>query len=100
MSPLVGTPLRPTSQRTGSVNLTDKQGLGESWRIYAACLGINSDIFFPEPYELPAPAKAICRVCPVTAECLTYALAGPEHYGIWGGLTERERREPRRRKSA
>jgi len=38
-------------------------------------------------------AKSICRICPVGAECLDYAMTIREPYGIWGGLTEAERRQ-------
>lgn len=60
----------------------------------------NPDAFFPEDAPNPAMeaeqrriAKALCNTCPIKAECLAYALAVNEQYGIWGGLTLYQRRE-------
>jgi WhiB family redox-sensing transcriptional regulator len=64
----------------------------------ASCLGLDSDMFFPGPWEDPSPAKAVCAVCPVRAECLAAALARREPDGIWGGLTATERRVDARRR--
>jgi transcription factor WhiB len=52
----------------------------------AACRGADACLFFPEPGESDAQAKAICAVCPVQAECLAAALANGERYGVWGGV--------------
>jgi len=70
------------------------------WRQRAACRGADPELFFPVGTAGPAldqveRAKAICRSCPVIAECLAAALAGGEDAGIWGGLTEDERRRLR-----
>lgn len=70
------------------------------WRQRAACRGEDPELFFPVGTTGPALdqvelAKAICRSCPVIAECLAAALAGGEDAGIWGGLTEDERRRVR-----
>lgn len=69
-----------------------------SWQALAACRGMDSSFFFhPEGERGPARtdrenrAKAICRTCPVIADCRRHALAVQEPYGIWGGLSERER---------
>jgi WhiB family redox-sensing transcriptional regulator len=72
----------------------------ESWRSRAACRGPETALFFPPTHperrdERDARelrAKAICRECPVTQECLEHALRAGETHGIWGGLTESERR--------
>lgn len=71
----------------------------EGWREQAACRGADAEIFFPpgEEESLVAPAKAICESCPVTDECLRYALATNQTEGIWGGMTGSERRRLRRR---
>lgn len=69
----------------------------DDWRHRAACRDEDPELFFPIGTSGPAleqveQAKAVCRRCPVAAECLTWALDRPEEYGIWGGLTEGERR--------
>jgi WhiB family redox-sensing transcriptional regulator len=67
-----------------------------AWMDAALCAGVDGDLFFPTRGEDSWQAKQICRRCPVRFECLEYALAHGERYGIWGGLTERERRQIRR----
>jgi len=56
--------------------------------------GADPDLWFPEPAEArkAEAAKALCAACPDRAACLAGALARNELHGIWGGLTERERR--------
>ncbi len=80
------------------------QGLPKStgWRQQAACRGVDPEIFHPSEEEDPTPAKAICAECPVREACLEHALAVREKHGVWGGLTERERRRVirQRRRSA
>lgn len=49
--------------------------------------------FYPERGEDAGPAKHVCRTCPVKSECLDYALKYRERFGIWGGLTERGRKD-------
>lgn len=71
------------------------------WREHAACRDQDPDLFFPIGDAGPAlqqidDAKAICHRCPVTEECLRFALATGQDYGIWGGLTADERRALRR----
>ena len=56
----------------------------------------RAHIFFPETGSGVAEARRLCRGCPVKDECLDYALAANEHYGVWGGASERERRRLRR----
>jgi WhiB family redox-sensing transcriptional regulator len=64
------------------------------WQDKAACSGMNRDWFFPEPDVLPAPeAAAACRRCSVRDECLAWALETGQEFGIWGGLTEEQRRK-------
>jgi WhiB family transcriptional regulator, redox-sensing transcriptional regulator len=70
----------------------------DDWREYALCRGVEPDIFFPTRGEDSEAAKAVCRNCPVRLECLDYALSARELFGVWGGLSERERREVRRKR--
>ena len=69
------------------------------WSRHAECAG-GRDLFYPGPGDSQAEAKTICRTCPVQHECLTYALEKPEPYGIWGGLSERERKRIREHRRA
>lgn len=74
-----------------------------SWRARAMCDGLDPDemdrIFFPHPNDRALEAKAICRVCPVAASCLTHALETGEESGVWGAMTESERAALQRRRS-
>ena len=72
-----------------------------SWQVEALCKGNQAHLFFPpstlerkeERERREQRAKAVCMVCPVKQECRDYALEIREPYGIWGGLTEAERRQ-------
>jgi len=68
----------------------------QPWWERAACLGRDADCFFPEKGGSTRDAKRICAGCEVRLECLEYALANDERFGIWGGLSERERRRLKR----
>ena len=73
------------------------------WRSAAACLGADADLFFPISAAGPgerqiARAKRICAGCAVQRECLDFALAHDQAYGIWGGTTPEDRRRDRRRR--
>jgi WhiB family redox-sensing transcriptional regulator len=67
-----------------------------AWQSRANCLGVDPELFFPERGASTREAKEVCRGCVVRTECLEYALANGEKFGIWGGLSERERRKVRR----
>lgn len=72
------------------------------WREKAACREEDPELFFPVGTGLEASlqaeeAKAVCRRCSVRLECLEWALWTEQEYGVWGGLTEQERRAVRRR---
>lgn len=69
----------------------------EPWIEDAACRGMDTEIFFPHQGDDTRPAKAVCDGCTVRSECLDYALRTGEHHGVWGGLSERERRKVRAR---
>jgi WhiB family redox-sensing transcriptional regulator len=73
-----------------------------SWRQHARCLGADPELFYPNTDEAAEEACAICAICPVREPCLEYAITAREKQGVWGGLTERERRRMirQRRKSA
>lgn len=66
------------------------------WVDDALCAEIGGDSWFPDKGENPAAAKKACRRCPVRIECLDYAMSTGERHGIWGGLSETERRRARR----
>jgi len=69
------------------------------WQRNANCMGVDPDLFFPERGASTREAKEVCRGCVVREDCLEYALANGEKFGIWGGLSERERRRIRRRRA-
>ena len=64
----------------------------ESWRQEALCAETDPEAFFPEKGGSTREAKRVCVGCPVRMQCLEYALDNDERFGIWGGLSERERR--------
>lgn len=63
-----------------------------SWQERALCAQTDPEAFFPEKGGSTREAKKVCLGCDVRGECLEYALAHDERFGIWGGLSERERR--------
>ncbi|ORL93317.1 whib transcriptional regulator [Prescottella equi] len=68
----------------------------EQWQDRALCAQTDPEAFFPEKGGSTREAKRICLGCEVRGECLEYALANDERFGIWGGLSERERRRLKR----
>jgi len=82
--------------------------MDRSWQFKGLCRGNHSYLFFPpstverkeERERRELKAKAICNVCPVNADCLEFALEIREPYGIWGALTETERRQVLARRAA
>jgi WhiB family redox-sensing transcriptional regulator len=67
-----------------------------SWQTDALCSQTDPEAFFPEKGGSTRDAKRVCSTCDVRAECLEYALQNDERFGIWGGLSERERRKLKR----
>ena len=67
-----------------------------AWQQHALCAQTDPEAFFPEKGGSTREAKAVCQACQVREECLEYALANDERFGIWGGMSERERRRLRR----
>src|SRR2546423_15546851 len=76
------------------LQLLDEDKTG--WQAQANCMGVDPDLFFPERGGSTREAKEVCRGCVVREDCLEYALANGEKVGIWGGMSERERRRVRR----
>lgn len=70
----------------------------DDWLDNAACklLGMDPTWWFPARGDSTEPARTVCRSCPVREDCATAALANNERFGIWGGMSERERRRVRR----
>ena len=89
-----------TSSGAAAGGLTTRD-LQIGWQYRADCKGPVSNLFFApnhlerkeERLARESAAKAICRTCPVLAECREYALLVREPHGIWGGLNEYERRQ-------
>ena len=67
-----------------------------SWQTDALCAQTDPEAFFPEKGGSTRDAKRVCGSCDVRDECLQYALQNDERFGIWGGLSERERRKLKR----
>ena len=72
------------------------------WRDKSACLTVDPELFFPVGNSGPAiaqiaDAKLVCNRCPVTADCLSWALESGQDAGVWGGMSEDERRALKRR---
>lgn len=67
------------------------------WQERALCAQTDPEAFFPEKGGSTREAKKVCVSCDVRSECLDYALENDERFGIWGGLSERERRKLKRR---
>ena len=72
----------------------DAEDLG--WQERALCAQTDPEAFFPEKGGSTREAKKVCRGCEVRAECLEFALEKDERFGIWGGMSERERRRLKR----
>lgn len=77
---------------------TDDDG-ALAWQTDALCSQTDPEAFFPEKGGSTRDAKRICTSCEVRQQCLEYALANDERFGIWGGLSERERRKLKKRAS-
>ncbi|MBG6083975.1 WhiB family transcriptional regulator [Zhihengliuella flava] len=101
-------PLRQAPAESGQQKNTERElwlGLvgydedeGElGWQTEALCAQTDPEAFFPEKGGSTRDAKKVCGACNVRSECLEYALANDERFGIWGGLSERERRRLRKR---
>ena len=67
------------------------------WQERALCAQTDPEAFFPEKGGSTREAKRVCLTCDVRGSCLEYALQNDERFGIWGGLSERERRRVKKR---
>ena len=81
-----------TAGRPRHRNLAAPARFAARWRELAACRGTDLDLFFPGRGESAGPARQVCAACPVRQPCLDYAISNRITHGIWGGLTELERR--------
>lgn len=79
-------------------NILPAFSAGDRWELSAACVGTDTAAFYPADKERDvgrrvreAKAKAVCNRCPVIAECLRWAIATNEPWGLWGGMSRDER---------
>ncbi|WP_414636576.1 WhiB family transcriptional regulator [Actinophytocola sp.] len=91
---------RRQPRRLASGSVWDRLDLGDTavtrWMRDALCAQTDPDAFFPVKGEPTGPAKRVCQACPVAAECLAYALAHGERFGVWGATSDRQRTALRR----
>jgi len=80
-----------------TISLTQLLDDDRPWAAFAACRDVDDDLFFPSREEGGRTAVRICSGCPVREQCLAWALEMRIGYGVWGGLTEGERRRLQRR---
>lgn len=99
----IGTPRRPqlslVPERTDKIEVapaTIDESVDDQWQERGLCAQTDPEAFFPEKGGSTREAKRICMGCEVRDRCLEYALAHDERFGIWGGLSERERRRLKR----
>lgn len=83
----------PLPRITSPGTITDTP---DEWMTDAVCAEVDPDSFFPEKGEKSREARKLCNTCPVATECLAYALRHDIRYGLYGGLTARERHALRR----
>lgn len=81
---------------TSFIEALQGEGIDMAWQDFAHCRGADPDLFFPERGASTRAAKTICRECSVQDECLEFAIVSSEKFGIWGALSERERRKIRK----
>src|SRR3954463_4234825 len=100
-APTAGPPTRPDLlSRNAHVGKRDSPAM--DWRHRSACLDEDPELFFPIGNTGPAilqieEAKQVCRRCEVREQCLAWALEAGQDHGVWGGLSEDERRALKRR---
>jgi WhiB family redox-sensing transcriptional regulator len=85
---LVIIPSRPAVAGNGDEEVQSEL----EWQERALCAQTDPEAFFPEKGGSTREAKRVCMSCEVRVQCLDYALENDERFGIWGGLSERERR--------
>lgn len=84
---------RPGGPEILPVPITDER----PWVVFSACRDKDADLFFPETRAEEKQALAICATCPVELDCLDYAFEADIRFGVWGGMTEKQRRRLTRR---
>lgn len=97
--------MTPTPTTTGSIYAKRIAGLTElllppgavthGWEDQAACQGMETEWFYPDRGESHHEQRTVCELCPVRRECLTVAVERREKFGVWGGTSERQRRDLR-----
>lgn len=87
-------------QAPAASSFVDDELAEEGWKALAVCAQTDPEAFFPDKGGSTKEAKKICQGCEVISECLNSALKNDERFGVWGGLSERERRQLKRRNSA
>ncbi|MBE0009025.1 MULTISPECIES: WhiB family transcriptional regulator [unclassified Arthrobacter] len=98
-------PSRQAAERSDQAVWIGLPGIGQDfddegelgWQADSLCAQTDPEAFFPEKGGSTRDAKKVCGACNVRSQCLEYALANDERFGIWGGLSERERRRLRKR---
>lgn len=99
MNGLVDPPLIERFSLPGTISAMHTDTIspgGLDWQTQALCAQTGADFFFPEPGSSVREAKRICGMCEMRPACLEYALANDERFGVWGGLSEKERLDIRR----
>jgi WhiB family redox-sensing transcriptional regulator len=79
--------------------LTEKQINFLSIRSLAKCAGVSTEVFFVDTEAESIAAKEICQDCIIKDDCLEYAIDGKEKFGVWGGLTPKERIQESKKRS-
>lgn len=89
--------IRQMTRRPASLSeLLGIDAQATEWMRDAVCAQTDPDAFHPDKSGSVEPAKAVCAVCPVLAECRAYALETGQRFGVWGGLSANERQQIRR----
>lgn len=89
-----------TTSPTPVAGLTTRPATGTNWQALGLCRQTDPEVFFPEKGGSSRDAKQVCLACDVLQECRDYALKNDERFGVWGGLSEYERRKIRWRRKA
>jgi WhiB family transcriptional regulator, redox-sensing transcriptional regulator len=85
---------RRTAARAASLSeLLGIDAQATEWMRDGLCAQTDPEAFHPDEHGSVAPAKAVCAGCPVLAECRAYALKTGQRFGVWGGLSARERQQ-------
>lgn len=74
----------------------DLNSSSNAWMAESLCAQVDPELFFPDKGASTKEAKKVCQKCPVTSECLEYAMSSDDRYGVFGGLSERDRRKLRK----